>query len=434
MAASAPWLARGALIGAAVCAAGTALLLLRLRGRVGAGLLVLGLAGLTVADTWRIDRLFLRYEDPARHTDYRQANPDARRFLEQQPGRFRLFPVPGYGFLKNAPLPPRRRRRGHRFGRLRPAPLRPPAEGGCSSPRRCCASATPRAVTCRTRTPSSSGAARPLLDLVGARFLVTPRSVELRAEGFPEVFAGANLRLYANETARPWFYLAPHAEVLPGEQEVLTALREGRFDLRRTVLLEEPPPIELPRPGADLGQDRVTEEEPRGYREGVVRLRLSAGGPRLLVVGDNFHPHWRALVDGRPAPLLRADYVWKAVPVPAGEHLVELLYRSPPVARARAPSAPPAPSWSWPGRAWPCGGGAGQRLPGRSLDGSPAGPYLHPFPAWRVPDRPGSLLRGLGNGVPKSRSKGALTEGRKCLTYPGGRVILKRIIGLPHCL
>ena len=80
-------------------------------------------------------------------------------------------------------------------------------------------------------------------------------------------------------------------------------------------------------------------EERFDYREGVVRLRLSAGGPRLLVVGDNFHPHWRALVDGRAAPLLRANYVWKAVPVPAGEHVVELVYHSPPVARARAVSA-----------------------------------------------------------------------------------------------
>ena len=338
MAASAPWLARGALIGAAVCAAGTALLLLRLRGRAGAGLLVLGLAGLTVADTWRIDRLFLRYEDPARHTDYRQANPDVRRFLEQQPGRFRLFPVPGYGFLKNA--------RYHLDGAVVATGL---GDFALRRYDRLLRELQPVEALLRARHAEGRdvpytdaqllGAARPLLDLVGARFLVTPRSVELRAEGFPEVFAGANLRLYANETARPWFYLAPHAEVLPGEQEVLTALREGRFDLRRTVLLEEPPPIELPGPGADLGQDRVTEEEPCGYRKGVVRLRLSAGGPRLLVVGDNFHPHWRALVDGRPAPLLRADYVWKAVPVAAGEHLVELLYRSPPVARARAVSA-----------------------------------------------------------------------------------------------
>ncbi len=337
MAASAPWLARGALIGAAVCAAGTALILLHLRGRVGAGLLVLTLCALTVADTWRIDRLFLRYEDPARHADYRQANPDVRRFLEQQPGRFRLFPVPGYSFLKSA--------RYHLDGAVVATGF-----GDFTLRRydRLLKELEPVESLLRARHAEGRevpwtdaqllGAVGPLLDLVSARYLVTPRSIDLQAERFPEVFAGANLRLYANPTALPWFYLAPHAEVLPGEKEVLTALREGRFDLRRTVLLEEPPPIALPGPGAGLGRDHVTEER-FDYREGVVRLRLSAGGPRLLVVGDNFHPHWRALVDGRAAPLLRANYVWKAVPVPAGEHVVELLYHSPPVARARAVSA-----------------------------------------------------------------------------------------------
>ena len=337
MAAAAPWLARGALIGAAVCAAGTALVLLHLRRRVGAGLLVLGLSALTVADTWRIDRLFLEYRDPALYTDFRQANPDARAFLEQQPGRFRIFPLPGHGFLRDA----RYHLHGadvatgfanftlRRYDRLLQelAPVeallrRRHAEG--------------REV--RYTDAQLLGAARPLLDLVSARFLVTPRSVRLQAEGFPEVFEGRELRIYANESALPWYYLAPHAEVLPDEAEVLTALRDGRFDLRRTVLLEEPPPIDLPGPGADLGGDRVTEEL-YDYREGIVRLRVSAAGPRLLVIADNYHPHWRALVDGRPAPLVRADYVWKAVPVPAGEHLVELLYRSPPVARARAVAA-----------------------------------------------------------------------------------------------
>ena len=333
MAASAPWLARGALIVAAVCAAGTALLLLNLRGRAGAGLLVVGLSALTLADTWRIDRLFLSYKDPADYTDHREANPDARRFLEQQPGRFRLFPVPGSGFLKMA--------RYHLDGAVVATGT---ADFTLRRYDRVLKDLAPIEALLRARhvegreVPYTDarilGAARPLLDLLGARFLVTPRSIELRAEGFPEVFEGSNLRLHANETARPWFHLAPHAEVLAGEEEVLRALREGRFDLRRTALLEEPPPIELPGPGADLGRDRVTEER-YDDREGVARLRVFAAGPRLLVIGDNYHPHWRARVDGRPAPLLRADYVWKAVPVPAGEHVVELLYRSPPVTRAR---------------------------------------------------------------------------------------------------
>ncbi|MCY3739149.1 MAG: hypothetical protein OXG13_22325 [Gemmatimonadaceae bacterium] len=337
MTAAAPWLARGGLIGAGVCAAGTALLLLHLRHRVGAGLLVLGLCALTVADTWRIDRLFLKYEDPARHADYRQANPDVRAFLERQPGRFRLFPVPGHAFLKSA--------RYHLDGADVATGF---ADFTLRRYDRLLKELEPVESVLRARHAEGRevrwtdgqilGAARPILDLMGARFLVTPRAVELRAEGFPEVFAGRELRLYANETALPRFRLAPHAEVLPGEAEVLTALREGRYDLRRTVLLEEPPPIDLPGPEADLSGDHVTEEL-YDYREGVVRLIVSAGGPRLLVIADNHHPHWSALVDGRPAPLLRADYVWKAVPVPGGDNVVELLYRSPPVARARAVGA-----------------------------------------------------------------------------------------------
>ena len=103
-------------------------------------------------------------------------------------------------------------------------------------------------------------------------------------------------------------------------------------------MLEEPPPIDLPGLPADLSGDHVAEEL-YDYRQGIVRLRVSAVGPRLLVIADNHHPHWSALVDGRPSPLLRADYVWKAVPVPAGDNVVELRYRSPPVARARAVGA-----------------------------------------------------------------------------------------------
>jgi len=49
--------------------------------------------------------------------------------------------------------------------------------------------------------------------------------------------------------------------------------------------------------------------------------------PEYLVIGDNYFPGWTAAVDGRPAPLLRADYALDAVALPAGAHTVELVYR-----------------------------------------------------------------------------------------------------------
>ena len=58
------------------------------------------------------------------------------------------------------------------------------------------------------------------------------------------------------------------------------------------------------------------------------RLRATVRAPRdgLVVVLDPFFPGWTARVDGAPAPLLRANFAFEAVPVKAGVHTLELSY------------------------------------------------------------------------------------------------------------
>ncbi len=71
------------------------------------------------------------------------------------------------------------------------------------------------------------------------------------------------------------------------------------------------------------------------YHDGVIRVKTQATGARMLVVSDNYHPNWEATIDGDAVEIVRANYVWRAVPVPAGEHDVEFTYHSAPVAIAR---------------------------------------------------------------------------------------------------
>jgi hypothetical protein len=336
MLANAEWTGRGAFIVSCVAAAGTVLLSLRLKGRLGVAPVLIGLATLLLVDTWRIDRLFLKYEDPARSVDFRDTNPKTVAFLDQQPGKFRLFPIPDYGFLSD----PRFHLHGsdivsafnnytlRRYDRLLKE-LRPLEQ-------------LYQAKFYRGQEISYTddqllGALQPLLSLVNTRYIVTPGPFQLQARGFPEVFASEGVRLYENPLALPWFQLIPDAIVLKDELQILHKLRDGAVDLSKTVILEQDPTVALPGPGADLSGDSV-EHQVYDYHDGVIRVNVTATGQRMLVISDNYHPNWEATVDGQSVEILRANYVWRAVPVPPGNHTVELTYHSMPVTVARVVS------------------------------------------------------------------------------------------------
>lgn len=60
-----------------------------------------------------------------------------------------------------------------------------------------------------------------------------------------------------------------------------------------------------------------------------IKADIQASGPALIVLSQSYYHWWHVLVDGRPAPLLRANLAFQAVQVPAGNHRVEWIYRDP---------------------------------------------------------------------------------------------------------
>lgn len=80
-------------------------------------------------------------------------------------------------------------------------------------------------------------------------------------------------------------------------------------------------------PAAELGTSadgRITVVEERPV---AVRLEVERPSDGWLVRGVKFDADWKVTIDGRPAPLVRADYLFQAVRVPAGRHDVRFDYR-----------------------------------------------------------------------------------------------------------
>lgn len=69
------------------------------------------------------------------------------------------------------------------------------------------------------------------------------------------------------------------------------------------------------------GTVRVLERLPMRWR---VRAQLDE--PRYLLFSQAWYPGWKARVDGREVPLVRANYAFAAIDAPAGEHEIVLSY------------------------------------------------------------------------------------------------------------
>jgi hypothetical protein len=57
-----------------------------------------------------------------------------------------------------------------------------------------------------------------------------------------------------------------------------------------------------------------------------VRARVQTAAPSVLVIGDALAPGWRAWVNGKPASLEEANYLFRGVQVPRGQSQVAMVY------------------------------------------------------------------------------------------------------------
>ncbi len=157
--------------------------------------------------------------------------------------------------------------------------------------------------------------------IFGARWVATPATDSI-AEAGEVVSPTQRFRLHANERYRglawPVFRVEPTAAldaVLDSGPEETTPLLEAAF-------LDEPGAVDLPTVEGAHGHATTAWEDGRGLG---FDCETSAEG--LLVIASTWYPGVSATVDGEPARVLRANAAFCAVPLPAGRHRVELIYR-----------------------------------------------------------------------------------------------------------
>jgi Bacterial membrane protein YfhO len=115
-------------------------------------------------------------------------------------------------------------------------------------------------------------------------------------------------------------YLVYAAQVEADDDQALQRLAAADFDPRQLVLLAASPGIALP--GTGQGTVRFVERLPSR-----LSLEVDTDADGILVLSEIEYPGWRATVDGKDTPILRANTILRAIPVQAGTHHVEMVFR-----------------------------------------------------------------------------------------------------------
>ncbi len=115
-------------------------------------------------------------------------------------------------------------------------------------------------------------------------------------------------------------------QVEPDETKILPLLQSSAFDHVNSVILEKQPESIPPgNPTEPLNSSAAISS----YGINRIVTDVTTDKPALLVLSEVYYPSWKATVDGKPAPVLRADYALRAIPVPAGKHRVVCYYADP---------------------------------------------------------------------------------------------------------
>ena len=153
-----------------------------------------------------------------------------------------------------------------------------------------------------------------VLNMLNARYIVTPdRRVQRNPEALGNCWFVDDYKFVAD----------PNGEIL--------ALND--FDPMKTAIVDGSKwAAQLAgfTPAEASAGDSIVEDYQTPYNLNCMRYRSHCENDRIAVFSEVFYrPDWFAYIDGKPADYFRANYILRAMIVPAGDHVIEFRNEAP---------------------------------------------------------------------------------------------------------
>ncbi len=140
----------------------------------------------------------------------------------------------------------------------------------------------------------------------------------LATSKFGEVFQDRSVVILKNHNVLPRAFVVGDWESL-SDEETLKTLIDSKFPLGKKIIINGT--TNLKKSG-----DVKSKVSYNFYSSGKSIIKVNTNKDGFLFISDAWYPGWKAKIDNENVQIYRADYAFRAVPITAGEHKVELIY------------------------------------------------------------------------------------------------------------
>jgi hypothetical protein len=158
-----------------------------------------------------------------------------------------------------------------------------------------------------------------IYDLMGMKYLFSMNPDERLP--YRKLFHGKQYSVYENMQSLPRFYYPKHV-ISASVSEIKEAIFSADWNPADIALIQGIKIAETDYEGH--GSVKIIRDS---YN--YIHLETASKSEGFLATTDAFHPHWQVRVDGKKQRVVRTNFYFKGIFLPAGDHQVEFYYSQP---------------------------------------------------------------------------------------------------------
>ncbi len=168
-----------------------------------------------------------------------------------------------------------------------------------------------------------------MINFLGIKFIVHKVADEGKVWTFPYwefgptrfklVYQDGKYQVYENTKVLPRAILSGEYRLARDKKQIIEEFYKQRGVFGEKIILEKAPILKIEKSDQFLTGIKT-------YSSNLIRLDTYSPTNSILLLTDPYYPGWKAYVDRKEVPILRANFAFRAVEVPAGTHIVTFIY------------------------------------------------------------------------------------------------------------